>query len=140
MVNVVSGSIRHLSGRVVPRQRQPGATRWFEIPDVGHSETIVPQTLSRSGIAGTYTRLNFPGKNRTELAKEIKPEKPPTDSRPRLLTPRDVSQITGLSVETLAQWRSQRKGMPFLKISRNFVRYRETDLDAWLNARIVRPE
>jgi predicted DNA-binding transcriptional regulator AlpA len=107
---------------------------------VGHSETIVTQTLSRSGIAGTYTRLNFPGKNRTELAKAIKPEKPPTDSMPRLLTSRDVSQITGLSVETLAQWRSQGKGMPFLKISRNVVRYRETDLDAWLNARIVRPE
>ena len=57
-----------------------------------------------------------------------------------LLTPEDVARITGLSVETLAQWRSQRKGIPFLKLSRNVVRYREADLDHWLAERIVRVE
>ena len=56
---------------------------------------------------------------------------------PRLLTAEDVAQITGLSVETLAQWRSQRKGIPFLKLSRNVVRYRQSDLDEWLAERIV---
>jgi predicted DNA-binding transcriptional regulator AlpA len=55
-----------------------------------------------------------------------------------LLSPEDVANITGLSVETLAQWRSQRKGIPFLKLSRNVVRYRQGDLDAWLAERIVR--
>jgi predicted DNA-binding transcriptional regulator AlpA len=59
---------------------------------------------------------------------------------PRLLTPGDVAQFTGLSLETLAQWRSQRRGIPFLKISRNCVRYRHCDLDAWLSERIVRVE
>ena len=54
-----------------------------------------------------------------------------------LLTPANVAQITGLSVETLAQWRSQRQGIPFIKISRNVVRYRQSDLDAWLAERIV---
>jgi phosphoserine phosphatase len=44
----------------------------------------------------------------------------------RLLTTEDVARITGLSVETLAQWRSQRKGLPFLKLSRNVVRYQQT--------------
>lgn len=55
----------------------------------------------------------------------------------RLLTAEDVAEITGLSTETLAQWRSQRRGIPFLKISRNFVRYRQRDLDLWLADRLV---
>ena len=57
-----------------------------------------------------------------------------------LLSAADVASITGLSVETLAQWRSQRKGIPFLKLSRNVVRYAQHDLDAWLAQRIVRVE
>jgi predicted DNA-binding transcriptional regulator AlpA len=60
----------------------------------------------------------------------------PTASR--LLTPEVVAETTGLSVETLAQWRSQGKGPPYVKISRNCVRYRQTDLDGWLAERIVR--
>jgi predicted DNA-binding transcriptional regulator AlpA len=56
----------------------------------------------------------------------------------RLLRAEDVAAITGLSVETLAQWRSQRKGIPFLKLSRNCVRYQQADLDQWLSERIVR--
>jgi predicted DNA-binding transcriptional regulator AlpA len=62
------------------------------------------------------------------------------DPSARLLTAEDVAGITGLSVETLAQWRSQRRGIPFLKLSRNVVRYRQGDLDAWLAERIVRVE
>ena len=64
---------------------------------------------------------------------------PPAASTP-LLTAEDVVAITGLSIETLAQWRSRRKGIPFLKISRNVVRYRQSDLDRWLDERIVRVE
>jgi len=58
----------------------------------------------------------------------------------RLLTAEDVAELTGLSIETLAQWRSQRKEIPFVKISRNCVRYRQTDLDGWLSERIVRTD
>ena len=54
----------------------------------------------------------------------------------RLLTADDVAMITGLSVETLAQWRSQRRGIPFVKISRNCVRYRKPDLERWLDEQI----
>ena len=57
-----------------------------------------------------------------------------------LLRAEDVAEITGLSVETLAQWRSQRKGIPFVKLSRNCVRYRQPDLERYLNERIVRVE
>ncbi len=54
-----------------------------------------------------------------------------------LMTAENVARIIGLSVETLAQWRSQRKGIPFVKLSRNVVRYRQADLDSWLKQRTV---
>jgi predicted DNA-binding transcriptional regulator AlpA len=55
----------------------------------------------------------------------------------RLLVAREVADATGLSVETLAQWRSQKRGIPYIKISRNCVRYRQSDLDSWLEERTV---
>lgn len=62
--------------------------------------------------------------------------KVPTEAA-RLLTAEEVAEITGLSVETLAQWRSQRRGIPYVKISHNCVRYRQSDLDGWVSERIV---
>ena len=59
-------------------------------------------------------------------------------SASKLLTPAEVSQIVGLSVETLAQWRSQKRGIQFVKISRNRVRYRQVDVDRWVTEHIVR--
>jgi predicted DNA-binding transcriptional regulator AlpA len=58
----------------------------------------------------------------------------------KLLSAKEVAEITGLSVETLAQWRSQKRGPVFVKISRNFVRYRQSDLDDWLSESIVRTD
>jgi predicted DNA-binding transcriptional regulator AlpA len=58
----------------------------------------------------------------------------------RLLTPAEVAEQTGLSLETLAQWRSQGRGAPYVKISRNCVRYRQSDLDGWVAGRIVRTD
>jgi predicted DNA-binding transcriptional regulator AlpA len=55
-----------------------------------------------------------------------------------LLTAKEVAQQTGLSMETLAQWRSQKRGFQYVKISRNCVRYRQADLDCWVSERIVR--
>ncbi len=49
----------------------------------------------------------------------------------KLLTPEEVAGLTGLSVETLAQWRSQRRRIPHLKIGRA-VRYDPTDVQAYL--------
>ena len=45
-----------------------------------------------------------------------------------LLTVQQVFELTGISVETLNQWRSQRKGPPYLKIEGKLVRYRRADL------------
>lgn len=58
----------------------------------------------------------------------------------RLLTPEEVAEVTSLSLETLAQWRSQKRGPKFVKISRNCVRYRQGDLDGWVSERIVRTD
>lgn len=54
-----------------------------------------------------------------------------------LLTAEEVAEVTGLSTETLAQWRSQRRGIPFIKISRNCVHYRQDDLQQWLQSRLI---
>ncbi|HVO63636.1 MAG TPA: helix-turn-helix domain-containing protein [Terriglobales bacterium] len=48
-----------------------------------------------------------------------------------LLSAEEVADLTGLSTETLAQWRSQRRGIPYLKIGRR-VRYDLTDVQAYL--------
>jgi predicted DNA-binding transcriptional regulator AlpA len=55
-----------------------------------------------------------------------------------LLSAEEVSRITGLSTETLAQWRSQGRGITYVKISRNCIRYRDSDLEVWLEERTVR--
>jgi predicted DNA-binding transcriptional regulator AlpA len=77
--------------------------------------------------------------NGTQLERTRRPERN-AGAAVRLLTAEDVADLTGLSVETLAQWRSQKKGIPYLKISRNCVRYRQSDLDGWLAERIVRTD
>ncbi|MCH8267998.1 MAG: helix-turn-helix domain-containing protein [Acidobacteria bacterium] len=48
-----------------------------------------------------------------------------------LLRSEEVAKITGLSVETLAQWRSQKRGIDYLKIGRA-VRYDPADVQKYL--------
>ena len=43
--------------------------------------------------------------------------------------------VGGLSPVTLQTWRSRGDGPPFLKVGR-LVRYRRSDLDAWLESRV----
>ena len=55
----------------------------------------------------------------------------------KLLTTEDVAEMTGLSPETLAQWRWLRKEIPFVRLGKKCVRYRQIDIDAWLAKRLV---
>jgi excisionase family DNA binding protein len=48
-----------------------------------------------------------------------------------LLDPKEVSSLTGLSIETLAQWRSQKKHIAYLKVGR-LIRYTREDIEAYL--------
>lgn len=92
--------------------------------------------LSLTVLSNRYTQT---GELLDRIVKMIRAKIMSSAQMPRgtLLTPEEVAGITGLSTETLAQWRSQRRGIPYLKIGRNVVRYRQSDLDAFLNERIV---
>jgi excisionase family DNA binding protein len=48
-----------------------------------------------------------------------------------LLSAEQVAELTGLALDTLAQWRSQRRGIPYLKIGRS-VRYDLNDVQTYL--------
>lgn len=55
-----------------------------------------------------------------------------------LLTEREVSEQTNLSVLTLQKWRWLNTGPPWLKLG-GAVRYKRSDVDAWLASRTVTP-
>lgn len=53
-----------------------------------------------------------------------------------LLNEKEAAQILDTSPGTLSVWRSTgRYNLPFLKIGRN-IRYRRSDIMAWLDARV----
>ena len=55
----------------------------------------------------------------------------------KLLTTDEVAEIIRLSPETLAQWRWLRKEIPFIRLGPKCVRYRQCDLDAWIEKRLL---
>ncbi len=53
-----------------------------------------------------------------------------------LLTPKEVSRILGISVETLNVWRAtNRYQLPYVKAGR-LVRYRSSDVTAFIESRL----
>jgi predicted site-specific integrase-resolvase len=54
----------------------------------------------------------------------------------RLLPAREVAQRLGISIHTLYCWNSQRR-IPFIRISRNKVAYRERDINSFINNNLV---
>lgn len=53
----------------------------------------------------------------------------------KLLTDAQVAEMIGVSVNTLSTWRCRNTyGLPFLKIGRR-VRYKRSDVLAWLETR-----
>jgi len=56
-----------------------------------------------------------------------------------LLTIKQVSSMTGLAVGTLYHFVSQRR-IPIVRISARCVRFRRSDIDAWLAERVIPPE
>lgn len=56
----------------------------------------------------------------------------------RLLTPRQVSEMLAVPVQTLAHWRTSRLvPLPYVKVGGKHVRYRLSDVIAYLDARTV---
>jgi predicted DNA-binding transcriptional regulator AlpA len=54
-----------------------------------------------------------------------------------LLTPQRTSELTGLSQPTLQRMRSRGTGPPFVKLGPRRVAYRLSDINRWLEIRIV---
>ncbi len=55
----------------------------------------------------------------------------------KLLTRAEAAEYLGLRIQTLAVWAiTGRYGLPMVKVGRS-VRYRQSDLDAWLESRTV---
>lgn len=57
-----------------------------------------------------------------------------------LLTPREAAGFLGLPESTLAQWRSQRRGPPYIKLELRLVRYRRSDLEAYIGQHLIETE
>lgn len=56
----------------------------------------------------------------------------------RLLTRAAVSQLTGLSERTLERQAGDGTGIPYVRIGRRRVAYREADVQAWVASRTFR--
>ncbi len=54
--------------------------------------------------------------------------------QPLLLTETEVARILGFSVRTLQKWRVRGEGPPFMKVSARAIRYRRSDIKAWVEA------
>ena len=55
----------------------------------------------------------------------------------RYLNEKQVAELTGISVNTLRTWRWERAHLPFLKISRRKVMYRESDVLAFMDKKRI---
>lgn len=52
----------------------------------------------------------------------------------KLLTPAEVTAITGISVDALAQLRYTGKGPAYRRLTARAIRYTETDVREWIDA------
>lgn len=51
-----------------------------------------------------------------------------------LLDTAAAAAVLGVRPQTLAEWRTNGRGPRFIRVSARRIRYRRTDLDAWLDA------
>lgn len=56
---------------------------------------------------------------------------------PRLLTARDLADLLGVSAETVLRW-ARRGELPAFRLPGGAIRFREADVDAWLEAKATR--
>lgn len=58
-------------------------------------------------------------------------------SQPLLLTEKTAAKLLGFSRRTLQGWRSDGgPGLPFVRISKGCVRYRRSDIEAWIEKQL----
>jgi excisionase family DNA binding protein len=54
-------------------------------------------------------------------------------------TAKQAAKYVGISEGALRLWRSEGKGPRYFRAGEKLVRYRRTDLDAWIEARLSAP-
>jgi len=55
-----------------------------------------------------------------------------------LLTREEAAELLGIRPQTLAAWKCLgRQGPPYVRVGMRAIRYRRSDLEAWLAARTV---
>lgn len=52
----------------------------------------------------------------------------------QFLTTRDVATILNLNPQTVIEWRRERNGPPWVRIGQKAIRYRRSELEAWIAA------
>lgn len=55
------------------------------------------------------------------------------------LTPKQAAKYMGISEAVLRLWRAESKGPRYFRAGEKLVRYRRTDLDLWIEARLSAP-
>ena len=53
------------------------------------------------------------------------------------LLPKEVSEITRISEDQLSKRRQKRGGIPFIKLGHRTIRYKRSDVDAFMNGKLV---
>ena len=57
----------------------------------------------------------------------------------KYLNEKQVSEVTGIAVQTIRNWRQLRRGFPYSKVGRA-VRYSVADVEAYMESRKINPE
>lgn len=58
----------------------------------------------------------------------------PNETEIQWLTPEDLARIFQVTIGTVANWRTNKKGPKFKRIASGSVRYHPADVTAWLDA------
>jgi predicted DNA-binding transcriptional regulator AlpA len=58
--------------------------------------------------------------------------------RSKLLSEKEAAGDLGFSIRTLQAWRVRGGGPPYVKVSARCVRYRQSDLEEWIEERLRR--
>ena len=64
-----------------------------------------------------------------------KPARIQPDAADRLCSPAETAELLGIAPQTMAHWRVRGCGPRYLLLNRRCVRYRLSDIRAWLESR-----
>lgn len=59
---------------------------------------------------------------------------------PEMIPPRQLAEYLGTTTEQLAQWRHERTGPPYTKITAGTIRYRKALLRAYIEENTKQPQ